>query len=432
MPNGNRENDKFVRQIEEIKNTNMEKLIDRFLRYVSIETTSNPDSGLHPSSDNQKDFAKTLAQELEHIGMVNVSISDKSYVTATLPANTSKDVPTVGFIAHMDTSPDFTAKNVTPMIINDYNGGEILLNCDNDVVLSPNESPELLNYIGDTIITTNGNTLLGADDKAGIAEIVSAMEALIADPKIEHGKIVVCFTPDEEIGEGADFFDVKTFGADFAYTIDGGEIGELEYENFNAASAKVTICGRSVHPGYAKGKMINSILIAQRFMNLMPDGEVPEKSENREGFFHLMKMTGNVETSVLEFILRDHDRERFEERKKLMQIITNQINKELEEERVSVEIKDQYYNMIEKIKPNFHIIEIAINAMNNCDIKPKIEAIRGGTDGARLSFEGLPCPNIFCGVHNMHGRYEFVPLNSMKKAVEVIIEIAKEVVPLSK
>lgn len=404
-----------------------EKLIERFIRYIKVETTSDPKSGLHPSTPTQLDFSKKLAEELKNIGLSDVQVDEKAYVMATLPSNIKEKVPVVGFIAHVDTSPDFSGKNVNPQFVENYDGKAIMLNKEQGIVLDPKMFPELLKYQGQTLITTDGTTLLSADDKAGLAEIVTAMEYLIQHPEIPHGEIKLGFTPDEEIGEGADFFDVQKFGADFAYTLDGGEIGELEYENFNAASAKVAIHGRIVHPGFAKNKMKNAILIAQKFMNMLPANEVPQHTEGFEGFFHLMDIQGKVELTTMEFIIRDHHSGKFEERKKLFSGIVDYLNLEYGEGTVVLEMKDQYYNMLEKIEPVKYIVDLAEEAMLDCNITPKIKAIRGGTDGARLSYMGLPCPNIFAGGHNFHGKYEFVPVDSMVKAVEVILKIVEKV-----
>lgn len=399
-------------------------IVERFLKYVSFTTTSDENTGLTPSTPGQMIFAQSLQNELKSIGLSDVSIDENGYVMATLPSNTKKTLPTIGFIAHMDTSPEMTAKHVVPNIIKNYNGKTINLNSEENIKLSPDEFPELKNYVGQDLIVTNGKTLLGADDKAGIAEIVTAMEYLITHPEIKHGNIKIAFTPDEEIGQGAQYFNVKKFNADWAYTIDGGEIGELEYENFNAASAKITFFGRNVHPGYAKHKMLNSIRIGQQFASMLPRHETPEHTENYEGFYHLISFDGSVEKTTLLYIIRDHDRSKFESRKKEFQHLVNKIAAEFGTESVKLEIKDQYYNMREKIEPKMHIIELASKAMKEVGIEPKIKPIRGGTDGAQLSFKGLPCPNIFTGGHNFHGRHEFIPIQSMEKAMQVIIKIA--------
>lgn len=410
----------------------MSKVINRFLNYIKVETTSDPRSGKHPSTSTQLDFARKLAAELQTIGLSDVSVDDKAYVMATLPSNIDQEVPVVGFVAHMDTSPDFSGKSIKPQFVENYNGGKIVLNEAQNIVLEPEVFPELLRYKGQTIITTDGTTLLGADDKAGLSEIVTAMEYLIQHPEIQHGKIKVAFTPDEEIGEGADFFDVAKFGADFAYTLDGGEIGELEYENFNAASAKVKINGRIVHPGFAKNKMKNSMLVAQQFLNMLPANEVPQHTEGFEGFYHLMEISGKVEETNMEFIIRDHNRDLFEQRKALFVSIVSHLNQQYGEGTVILDMKDQYYNMLEKIKPVMYVVDIAKQAMIECGVKPKIKAIRGGTDGARLSYMGLPCPNVFAGGHNFHGKFEFVPVESMEKAVEVILKIVEKVQDIKK
>jgi len=399
-------------------------IVERFLKYVSFTTTSDENTGLTPSTPGQMIFAQSLQNELKSIGLSDVSIDENGYVMATLPSNTKKTLPTIGFIAHMDTSPEMTAKHVVPNIIKNYNGKTINLNSEENIKLSPDEFPELKNYVGQDLIVTNGKTLLGADDKAGIAEIVTAMEYLITHPEIKHGNIKIAFTPDEEIGQGAQYFNVKKFNADWAYTIDGGEIGELEYENFNAASAKITFFGRNVHPGYAKHKMLNSIRIGQQFASMLPRHETPEHTENYEGFYHLISFDGSVEKTTLLYIIRDHNRSKFESRKKEFQHLVNKIAAEFGTESVKLEIKDQYYNMREKIEPKMHIIELASKAMKEVGIEPKIKPIRGGTDGAQLSFKGLPCPNIFTGGHNFHGRYEYIPIQSMEKAMQVIIKIA--------
>ncbi len=406
----------------------MEKnLIERFIRYIKVETTSDPKSGLHPSTPSQLEFAKQLAAELIEIGLSDVSVDDNAYVMATLPSNIEKKVPVVGFIAHVDASPDFSGKNIQARFVENYDGGKITLNNDLGIELDPEVFPELLKYKGQTLITTDGTTLLSADDKAGLAEIVTAMEYLIRHPEIKHGDIKVGFTPDEEIGQGADFFNVEKFGADFAYTLDGGELGELEYENFNAASAKVKINGRIVHPGFAKNKMRNSLLIAQQFLNMLPANEVPQHTEGFEGFYHLMEMNGKVEETNMEFIIRDHNMDVFIQRKKLFNAIVEHLNLQYGEGTVELDMNDQYYNMLEQIKPVMYVVDIAEAAMIECGVTPIKKAIRGGTDGARLSYMGLPCPNVFAGGHNFHGKYEFVPVQSMVKAVEVVLKIVEKV-----
>ena len=399
-------------------------LKDRFLRYVKFETRSDEKSETIPSTPTQLEFAKILARELEEIGMENVYVNDACFVNATLTGNIDKDVPVIGFIAHMDTA-DFNANNVNPQIVENYDGKDIILNEAKDIVLSVEEFPNLKNYMGRTVITTDGTTLLGADDKAGIVEIVEAMKYLIEHPEIKHGTVKVAFGPDEEIGRGADNFNVKEFGADFAYTMDGGPVGELEYESFNAAGAFFKIKGKSVHPGTAKGKLINASLIAAEVVNSFPADEVPEKTEGYEGFYFLDKINSNCEEAELSYILRDHDREKFEAKKKFAANVAKKINEKYGKELVSVEIKDQYYNMGEIIKDHMNVVEIAKKAMENLGIKPVIEPIRGGTDGSKISFMGLPTPNIFAGGENFHGKYEFVALESMILATDVIVEIVK-------
>lgn len=400
-------------------------IINRFISYVKIDTESDPKSNTTPSSKKQWDLANKLYEELIAIGMTDVSIDKNAYIMATLPSNVDHDVPTIGFISHFDTSPDFTGKNVNPQIIENYNGDDIVLNTEENIVLSPSYFDDLILYKGQTLITTDGTTLLGADDKAGICEIVSAMEYLIKHPEIKHGAIKVGFTPDEEIGRGAHKFDIKKFGADWAYTMDGSQVGELEYENFNAASAKVTFKGKIVHPGYAKGKMINSMHYATEYINTLPKLEVPEHTEGYQGFFHLHDMNGNVEKTILEYIIRDHNKDTFEARKALMQKVVDDMNLKYNLDIASIEIKDQYYNMKEKVEPVMHVVDIAEKAMLQLGIKPLIKAIRGGTDGSQLSYMGLPCPNIFAGGHNFHGRYEYIPVESILKATQVICKIAE-------
>ena len=406
---------------------NKEHIIKRFISYVTIDTESDPNNPNFPSSDNQWDLANLLVKELKDIGMSDVTLDKNCYVMATLPSNLDYDVPTIGFVSHIDTTPDYTGSNVKPKIHHEYDGKDIILNENENIVLSPSYFDDLLQYKGQTIITTDGTTLLGADDKAGITEIVSAMEYLINHPEIKHGKIRICFTPDEEVGKGAHKFDVKKFGADWAYTMDGSQIGELEYENFNAASAKITINGKIVHPGYAKGKMINSMTIAGDFIHRLPSKEVPESTEGYEGFFHLHQLKGNVEQSVLNYIIRDHDTDLFNNRKQFMIDLVAKMNSELGNDAIEIDIKDQYYNMKEKVIPVMHIVDIAEEVMKEIGITPLIKPIRGGTDGSQLSFMGLPCPNIFAGGHNFHGRYEYVPVESMMKATEVIIGISEKV-----
>ncbi len=399
-------------------------LVDRFLQYVKFDTQSDELTNLWPSTPGQMVFAQHLEGELSNLGLEDIYLDENGYLMATLPANTDKEVPTIGFIAHLDTSPDMSGRHVSPRIIENYPGGDIVLNKEKNIVLSPREFPELDHYKGEALIVTDGNTLLGADDKAGIAEIISAVDYLKKHPEIKHGKIRVAFNPDEEIGQGAHKFDVERFGCEWAYTMDGGEIGELEYENFNAASAKITFVGRNVHPGYAKHKLINSIRIANQFMAMLPRWETPEHTEGYEGFYHLVSIEGGVEKTTITYIIRDHDRDRFERRKKELEHLVRKVNNEFPN-CAEIEIKDQYYNMREKIEPVKYIVDIAEEAMRNVGITPHVVPIRGGTDGAQLSFKGLPCPNIFAGGLNFHGRYEFVPIKSMEKAMEVIVEIAK-------
>lgn len=405
--------------------TNKQEIIDRFLSYVTIDTQSDPNSNSTPSTEKQWDLAKKLKNELEELGLEQVSIDENAYVMATLPGNVSHKVPVIGFVSHFDTTPDFTGTNVKPQIIENYDGKDIVLNKEKDIILSPDYFEDLKQYEGQTLITTDGNTLLGADDKAGITEIMEAVKYLKQHPEIEHGDIKICFTPDEEIGRGAHKFDVKKFGAEWAYTMDGSQIGELEFENFNAAGAVVTVTGKSVHPGYAKDKMINSMYIAQDFINSLPRLETPEHTEGRQGFFHLNQIKGDVEETKLHYIIRDHDPDHFEARKEVMKNLAQDICNQYERDCVTVEIKDQYFNMREKVEPVKHIVDIAEEAMKKAHITPIIKPIRGGTDGAQLSFMGLPCPNIFAGGHNFHGKYEYVPVESMQKAVEVIVNIAQ-------
>ena len=402
-----------------------EHIIKRFVGYVTVDTESDPESQTTPSTEKQWDLANKLADELKQIGLEDVSIDENAYIMATLPSNVDHNVPTIGFISHFDTSPDFTGKNVKPQIIDNYDGKDIVLNEAENIILSPDYFEDLLQYKGQTIITTDGTTLLGADDKAGICEIVSAMEYLVQHPEIKHGKIRVGFTPDEEIGRGAHKFDVEKFGAEWAYTMDGSQIGELEYENFNAAGAVVKIKGKIVHPGYAKGKMINSMYIATEFINSLPRMETPEHTTDYQGFFHLHNMEGDVEQTTLKYIIRDHDSGHFEARKEVMLKLTAELNSQYGNEVITTEIKDQYFNMRKKIEPVMHIVDVAEQAMKALDIDPLIKAIRGGTDGSQLSYMGLPCPNIFAGGHNFHGRYEYVPVESIIKATEVICKIAE-------
>ncbi|MCI5647327.1 MAG: peptidase T [Bacteroidales bacterium] len=402
-------------------------IVERFLKYVSFDTQSAEDSETTPSTEKQWILARYLKEELEGIGLTEVEIDEHAYVYATLPANTDKPLPTVGFIAHMDTSPDCSGKDVKPRIVKDYDGGDIVLDEAAGIVTSPKKFPELLDHVGEDIIVTDGHTLLGADDKAGIAEIVQAMVYLIAHPEIKHGRIRVGFNPDEEIGLGAHRFNVEKFGCDFAYTMDGGELGELEFENFNAASAKVEVTGVSVHPGYAKNKMVNAARVATEYASLMPAAETPERTAEYEGFYHLLGMSGNVEKASLTYIIRDHDRARFEERKEYAAAVGELLNKKYGAGTVKVTLADQYYNMREKVEPVMHIIDTALDAMKDCGIQPRVRAIRGGTDGAQLSFKGLPCPNIFAGGLNFHGPHEFLPIPSLEKASMVVVKICERV-----
>lgn len=400
-------------------------LVERFLKYVSFDTQSDELTRLTPSTPGQMVFAQYLKEELESLGLEDIVLDENGYLFATLPANIDKPVPTIGFIAHMDTSPDMSGKHVSPRIVEKYDGKDIVLCAEEKIILSPSQFPELLDHKGEDLIVTNGKTLLGADDKAGIAEIVSAVVYLKEHPEIKHGKIRIGFNPDEEIGEGAHKFDVEKFGCEWAYTMDGGELGELEFENFNAAAAKITFKGRNVHPGYAKHKMINSIRVANRFITMLPSHETPEHTEGYEGFYHLIGIAGDVEQTTVSYIIRDHDRARFESRKREIEHLVGKINAEYGEGTAVLDLRDQYYNMREKIEPVMHIIDIAFKAMEAVGVEPHVKAIRGGTDGAQLSFKGLPCPNIFAGGLNFHGRYEFVPIQSMEKAMNVIVKIAE-------
>ncbi|MBW8326995.1 MAG: peptidase T [Prolixibacteraceae bacterium] len=403
----------------------MEQVLNRFLRYSKVFTTSDPDSESFPSTSRQLIFADELANELQEIGLTEVVRDQNGYVTATLPSNLGHPTTVVGFISHMDTSPDYSGENVNPQLVKNYQGQDLVLNPEKEIILSPVDFPELLKYVGQDLITTDGNTLLGADDKAGIAEIFTAMDYLVRHPEINHGKIRICITPDEEVGQGTKYFDVAKFGADFAYTLDGGEIGELEYENFNAASAKITVKGRSVHPGSAKNTMINSMLVGTQIIQSLPADQRPEHTEGYEGFFHLTSFEGDVSLTRMEFIIRDHDLDKFEARKNLMNEVCRLINLRYGQGTVVLEMHDQYYNMKQKVEPVKFIVDLAEQAMKEVGVVPKIKAIRGGTDGAQLSWKGLPCPNIFAGGHNFHGPYEFVPVQSMQKAVEVIVRIAE-------
>ena len=400
-------------------------ITERFLKYVSFCTTSNEESGITPSTQGQIEFAKYICDELKTIGLIDIELDNNGYIMATLPANTPNK-PTIGFIAHLDTAPDASGENIKARIVPNYDGKDIVLNETKNIVLETSKYPEILHYIGQDIIVTDGTTLLGADDKAGVAAIVSACEYLIQNPQIQHGKIRIGFTPDEEIGQGADHFDVAKFGCDFAYTIDGGAIGELEYENFNAAGCKVHFSGTNVHPGYGYKKMVNSQLIANRFISMLPPEETPAHTQDYEGFFHLIGMTGSVESTTLSYIIRDHDRERFEARKQCILDIAKLLNNEYGEGTIQVELRDQYYNMREKVEPVMHIIELVKSSMLEVGVTPKVQPIRGGTDGARLSFEGLPCPNIFAGGENFHSRFEYLPIPSLIKAMELIIKIAEK------
>ena len=400
-------------------------LVNRFLRYVRIDTQSADEAGVTPSTPGQMDFVKMLRTELEAMNLEDITLDEHGYLFATLPSNTSRAVPTVGFIAHVDTSPDVTGKDVKPRIVEKYNGTNIVLSAEDHIVLSTDEFPELLRYVGDDLIVTDGHTLLGADDKAGVAEIISAIAYLQAHPEIEHGRIRIGFNPDEEIGLGAHKFDVKLFGCDWAYTMDGGEVGELEYENFNAAAARITIKGRNVHPGYAKDKMLNSMRVATELINMLPKNEVPECTEGYEGFFHIVGIKGGVEETTISIIVRDHSREIFNKRKELLQMCVKELNNKYGTGTATVDISDQYANMREVIEPMMYVIDTACQAMREVGVEPKIKPIRGGTDGAQLSFKGLPCPNIFAGGVNFHSRYEFVPVQSMEKAMMTIVKIAE-------
>ena len=400
-------------------------IVERFLKYVSFDTQSAEDTGKTPSTDKQLDLARYLQSELKEIGLQDVELDANGYLYATLPANTDKEVPVIGFIAHMDTSPDCSGKNVRPRIVKAYDGKDIVLNAEGGIVSSPAKFPELLDHVGEDLIVTDGYTLLGADDKAGIAEIVQAMVYLLEHPEVKHGKVRVAFNPDEEIGLGAHKFDVEKFGCDWAYTMDGGEVGELEFENFNAASAKVEVSGVSVHPGYAKGKMVNAVRVAAEFAGLLPPAETPEATAEYEGFYHLLGINGNVERATLSYIIRDHDRAKFETRKALFTQAASWLNAKYGEGTVKASVNDQYYNMREKVEPVMHIIDLAVEAMHETGVTPKVRAIRGGTDGAQLSFKGLPCPNLFAGGLNFHGPHEFLPIPSLRKASEVVVKICE-------
>lgn len=401
----------------------MEKLLDKFLRYVSVDTMSNPESETQPSSEKQLNLSRLLCAELENMG-IKAELDEFGYVMASIPSNIEEDVPAIGFIAHVDTSPDAAGNDIKPQIIENYQGGDIILNIEKNIVLRISDFPEMQNYIGKTIITTDGTTLLGADDKGGVAAIMYAAQYIMEHPEFKHGEIKIAFTPDEEIGRGVAKFDVKKFGAKYAYTIDGGEIAELEYENFNAAVAKIHIQGANIHPGYAKGKMINSMQIAMELNAMLPPEQRPEFTCGYEGFYHLTDIKGTVEETTMQYIIRDHDRNKFEEKKTLLNSIVELLNKKYSD-AVNIEMKDQYYNMRQEVEPHYFIVEKAVEAIEMAGIKPKVQPIRGGTDGANLSFMGLPCPNIFAGGHNFHGKYEYVPLESMEKASEVILNIIK-------
>ena len=400
-------------------------ITERFLKYVSFTTTSDENTNMSPSTPGQLLLANYLVDELKNIGLTEVDLDKNGYVIATLLANTDKVIPTIGFISHMDTSPDMSGRHVKTRLVTNYDGNDIVLNEEKGIIFETSKYPEILQYKGQDILVTDGTTLLGADDKAGIAEIVTAMEYLIAHPEIKHGKIRIGFTPDEEIGQGADHFDVPKFNAEWAYTMDGGEIGELEYENFNAAGAKVTFNGLNVHPGYAYHKMRNSMRIAQEFVGMLPRWETPEHTQDYEGFYHLTNMEGNVEKSTLSYIIRDHDRDRFERRKKEIIHLVNKINAEFGEGTATIDIKDQYYNMREMVEPVMHVVDLAFEAMEAVGVKPNVKPIRGGTDGSRLSYMSLPCPNIFAGGHNFHGRFEYLPVQSMEKAMMVVVKIVE-------
>jgi tripeptide aminopeptidase len=400
-----------------------EELLNRFLKYISIDTQSDENSETYPSTAKQFDLAKVLEKELVELGLQNVSLDENGYIMATLPSNVDKKVPVIGFISHMDTSPDMPGNASTARLVKDYDGKDIVLNAENNVVLSPTDFSEMLEYVGQTLIVTDGTTLLGADDKAGVAEIMTAVEYLVKHPEIKHGTIRIGFTPDEEIGRGVDKFDVKKFDAEFAYTMDGGGIGELEYENFNACSAKVYIQGKNIHPGYAKNKMMNAMIMAMEFNSLLPVNERPEFTQDYEGFYHIVKMEGAVEKAYLQYIVRDHDKAKFDKKKVFITELTAYMNQRYGEKTFTLELKDQYYNMREMVEPVYHVVATAQEAMEQLGIVPKVVPIRGGTDGARLSYMGLPCPNIFAGGHNFHGKYEYVPLESMVKASEVILKI---------
>ncbi|MBO7284303.1 MAG: peptidase T [Bacteroidales bacterium] len=403
----------------------MEKILDKFLRYVAVDTMSDPDSPSQPSTQKQFNLLNLLCEELKAMGVENVSVDQYGYLMATIPSNIEKDVPAIGFIAHVDSSPDASGADIKPQVFENYDGGDIVINQEKGMKLSPADFPELRRYIGQTIVTTDGTTLLGADDKAGVAEIMCAAEYIMTHPEFKHGEIKIGFTPDEEIGRGVDYFDVAKFGAKYAYTMDGGQIGELEYENFNAAGAKITVQGRNIHPGYAKDKMVNAIILASELNDMLPVWQRPEHTTGYEGFFHIVKFSGVVEEATIQYIIRDHDFELFEQKKKLLEECVAFMNAKYGEGTFTLEMKDQYYNMRKEVEPHYHIIETAVKAMEEAGIEVDIRPIRGGTDGARLSFMGLPCPNIFAGGHNFHGKFEYVPVESMEKATEVILNILK-------
>lgn len=403
----------------------MEKILDKFLRYVAVDTMSDPDSPSQPSTQKQFNLLNLLCEELKAMGVENVSVDQYGYLMATIPSNIEKDVPAIGFIAHVDSSPDASGADIKPQVFENYDGGDIVINPEKGMKLSPADFPELRRYIGQTIVTTDGTTLLGADDKAGVAEIMCAAEYIMTHPEFKHGEIKIGFTPDEEIGRGVDYFDVAKFGAKYAYTMDGGQIGELEYENFNAAGAKITVQGRNIHPGYAKDKMVNAIILASELNDMLPVWQRPEHTTGYEGFFHIVKFSGVVEEATIQYIIRDHDFELFEQKKRLLEECVAFMNVKYGEGTFTLEMKDQYYNMRKEVEPHYHIIETAVKAMEEAGIEVDIRPIRGGTDGARLSFMGLPCPNIFAGGHNFHGKFEYVPVESMEKATEVILNILK-------
>lgn len=403
----------------------MEKILDKFLRYVAVDTMSDPESPSQPSTQKQFNLLNLLCEELKAMGVENVSVDQYGYLMATIPSNIEKDVPAIGFIAHVDSSPDASGADIKPQVFENYDGGDIVINPEKGMKLSPADFPELRRYIGQTIVTTDGTTLLGADDKAGVAEIMCAAEYIMTHPEFKHGEIKIGFTPDEEIGRGVDYFDVAKFGAKYAYTMDGGQIGELEYENFNAAGAKITVQGRNIHPGYAKDKMVNAIILASELNDMLPVWQRPEHTTGYEGFFHIVKFSGVVEEATIQYIIRDHDFKLFEQKKKLLEECVAFMNAKYGEGTFTLEMKDQYYNMRKEVEPHYHIIETAVKAMEEAGIEVDIRPIRGGTDGARLSFMGLPCPNIFAGGHNFHGKFEYVPVESMEKATEVILNILK-------